>query len=243
MGKTIIDRYNNDSVRIDRYQQLISDITNAYITVNHGKTVPQYIQKSFPGFPTRSKHMSISTAPGLNPFPISSTHRFISRQSSATRQVQLSTATSWSFSPVTWITWFFKTLSRWISQQVIRSVSFFRCHWLIMRTILKFRPSHPSLPFPIPANPLCSSPLIPILSRCSFLMKNSNLCWKLSLITAIWTVCPVQSIPLPGAVWRSKTLLLSKSGCRSYPYGNLRHRTKSPPAGYCDFFLFLLYQP
>ena len=46
MGKTIIDRYNNDSVRIDRYQQLISDITNAYITVNHGKTVPQYIQKN-----------------------------------------------------------------------------------------------------------------------------------------------------------------------------------------------------
>lgn len=48
MGKTIIDRYNNDSVRIDRYQQLISDITNAYITVNHGKTVPQYIQKIIP---------------------------------------------------------------------------------------------------------------------------------------------------------------------------------------------------
>lgn len=95
-------------------------------------------KKSFPGFPTRSKRMSISTAPGLNPFPISSTHRFISRQSLATRQVQLSTATSWSFSPVTWITWLFKTLSRWISQQVIRSVSFFRCHWLIMRQFSNF---------------------------------------------------------------------------------------------------------
>ena len=48
MGKTIIERYNNDSARIARYQQLISDFTNAYSAVNHGKAIPQYIQKIIP---------------------------------------------------------------------------------------------------------------------------------------------------------------------------------------------------
>lgn len=48
MGKTIIERYNNDSARIARYQQLISDFTNAYSAVNQGKALPQYIQKIIP---------------------------------------------------------------------------------------------------------------------------------------------------------------------------------------------------
>lgn len=48
MGKTIIEQYNNDSARIARYQQLISDFTNAYSAVNQGKALPQYIQKIIP---------------------------------------------------------------------------------------------------------------------------------------------------------------------------------------------------
>lgn len=44
MGKTIIERYNNDSVRIARYQQLISDFTSAYSAANPGKAIPKYLQ-------------------------------------------------------------------------------------------------------------------------------------------------------------------------------------------------------
>lgn len=44
MGKTTIERYNNDSARIARYQQLISDFISAYSAANSGKAVPKYLQ-------------------------------------------------------------------------------------------------------------------------------------------------------------------------------------------------------
>ena len=48
MGNSIIDRYHNDSARIDRFNTIYSTILNAYSAANNGAPVPKWFQNRAP---------------------------------------------------------------------------------------------------------------------------------------------------------------------------------------------------